>query len=133
MLCEFGIETWYWTSITINKNYASRVHVDKNNVGPSIIKAFGDFSGGELLVWPGGKTVMAYDVSGGLTIFDGNVHHAANDFTGERFSLIFFVSKDVWKSSIDVYEQLYDLGFNPPPLDISKEDPWYHHDTGPTH
>ena len=38
-------------SININKNYAGALHRDRNNVGPSIIKAFGDFSGGELQYW----------------------------------------------------------------------------------
>ena len=36
------------TSISINKNYAGALHRDGNNVGPSSIKAFGDFQGGEL-------------------------------------------------------------------------------------
>merc|ERR1719458_1967243 len=41
-----------YTSININKNYAGKLHRDGNNVGPSFIKAFGDFSHGELNYWP---------------------------------------------------------------------------------
>ena len=44
-LCEraTGLEQGpVFTSITINKGYAGRIHRDKNNAGPSFIKSFGD-------------------------------------------------------------------------------------------
>ncbi|CAK0831421.1 unnamed protein product, partial [Prorocentrum cordatum] len=39
-----------FTSIQLNYNYASRPHVDKNNLGASVIVGFGDYDGGELWV-----------------------------------------------------------------------------------
>ena len=35
-----------FTSVQVNKNYASALHVDKNNCGPSLIVGLGDYSGG---------------------------------------------------------------------------------------
>jgi len=41
-----------WTSINVNFGYATRRHRDNGNLGVSITKAFGDFTGGLLLYWP---------------------------------------------------------------------------------
>jgi len=41
-----------WTSFNVNKNYAGRIHRDGNNFGPSMISAFGDFTGGKLKYYP---------------------------------------------------------------------------------
>merc|ERR1712048_54670 len=84
-----------------NKNYAAAVHRDGNNVGPSLIKAFGDFTGGELHYYPEddkSSKVEALDTSEsamvdigkGLLLFYGKRAHFVNDFSGERYSLVFF-------------------------------------------
>ena len=39
-------QPWLCSSITLNKNFASKCHRDKHNMGPSVIKAFGDHAGG---------------------------------------------------------------------------------------
>jgi len=39
-----------YTTIQFNKNYASKMHVDGNNEGPSYICGFGDYTGGELWI-----------------------------------------------------------------------------------
>ena len=36
-----------FTSIQVNKNYLSALHVDSNNMGPSFIVGFGNYIGGE--------------------------------------------------------------------------------------
>jgi len=36
------------TSFNMNYGYAARRHRDANNIGPSVMKAFGDFIGGVL-------------------------------------------------------------------------------------
>uniref|UniRef100_A0A7S4QAD1 Uncharacterized protein n=1 Tax=Alexandrium monilatum TaxID=311494 RepID=A0A7S4QAD1_9DINO len=97
---EFGQEFPY-TSININKNYAARLHRDGNNCGPSVIKAFGDFTGGELNYWPsddkrlpleelGAGQKVTVDIKDNLLLFDGNRGHSVNEFQGERFTLVFF-------------------------------------------
>jgi len=97
-------ETFRFTSININKNYAGRIHRDGNNAGPSLIKAFGNFKGGELnyfhsdkggkrgkhLPNPNDKNKATVNIKDNLLLFDGNRAHYVNAFKGERYSLVFF-------------------------------------------
>jgi len=41
-----------WTSFNVNKDYATKIHRDGNNFGPSMISAFGEFTGGALNYYP---------------------------------------------------------------------------------
>jgi len=90
-----------YTSININKNYAGKLHRDGNNVGPSFIKAFGDFTNGELNYWPSDsgkgeleslkdKDKVKLNIRDNLMLFDGNRGHFVDPFKGERYSLVFF-------------------------------------------
>jgi hypothetical protein len=94
-------QDFMWTSININKNYAGRIHRDRNNVGPSFIKAFGDFRNGALNYWPSDtgeasledlkeKDKMQVNIRDNLLLFDGNRGHFVQPFQGERYSLVFF-------------------------------------------
>jgi len=94
-------DTFEYTSVNINKNYAGKLHRDGNNSGPSFIKAFGDFKGGELNYWPSDdkkkdleqfdhKEKVTVNIKDNLLLFDGNRGHYVNKFQGERFSLVFF-------------------------------------------
>ena len=105
----YGIlhEPWTWSSITINWGYACKRHRDGNNVGPSIIRAFGTAQGGQLLYWPNDDHVsrprgslddlvsdqaMQLNIYNpyALTCFNGNKAHETLPFEGEdRFSIIF--------------------------------------------
>ena len=75
-----------FTSIQINKNTLCRVHVDKNNLGPSLLIGLGDYSGGEL--WVDGTGPL--DAKSKWLRFDGNHGHATVPFAGTRYSFIFF-------------------------------------------
>ncbi|CAK0849162.1 unnamed protein product [Prorocentrum cordatum] len=90
-----------YTSININKNYAGRLHRDGNNQGPSMIKAFGEFVGGELNYWPhddkklpleefDDSKKITMNIQDNIMLFDGNRGHCVNDFHGERYTLVFF-------------------------------------------
>jgi len=95
-----------YTSININKNYAAKRHRDGNNAGPSLIKAFGDFTGGDINYWPsddrkaavedlnferqGGGDKVTTNIKNNMLMFDGNRAHHVNDFKGDRFSIVFF-------------------------------------------
>jgi hypothetical protein len=92
-----------FTSINVNYAYAAKLHRDRNNAGPSLIIALGDFAGGALKYYPDddGKTKLdqlptelskPLDIKGKLTLFDGNRGHSVEDFTGDRYSLVFFSS-----------------------------------------
>jgi len=103
-----------FTSIQLNYKYASRPHVDKNNLGTSFIVGLGDYTGGEMWVhdesgddkWTldGEEDVTGYyhvgrELNGRIlpirdtwTIFDGNKLHWTRPFEGERYSIIYFTS-----------------------------------------
>ena len=99
------------TSIQCNKNYSVALHIDGNNCGPSAIMSMGDHTGGEIWVWDDEGTVNVKatksidgwckkgDVVKGtllvirdtLTISDGRRPHCVMLYTGERYSLVYFV------------------------------------------
>jgi len=95
-----------FTSINVNCNYAGQLHRDQGNLGPSFIKAFGDFKGGELNYWPedlgqqtcklaklpkDSKSKTRFDLKNGLALFNGNCAHSVEPFTGtSRYSIVYF-------------------------------------------
>jgi len=79
-----------WTSITLNQSYKCQPHRDKGNYGESFLVAFGDYQGGCLAIHEG-------DLSGEHNIRYrpiktdfSKVLHSVKDFTGERYSLVFY-------------------------------------------
>ena len=81
--------------------YAARLHRDGNNAGPSLTRAFGDFTGGRLLYYPDDDGRHALEqlreqdaiptrTKDGFLLFDGNRAHSVEPFCGERYSLVFF-------------------------------------------
>ena len=70
------------TSISVNKNYAARLHRDGHNAGVSMTRALGPFEKGELVYWPNddGRTpleqlrerdAVVVDTRNNFTLFDG--------------------------------------------------------------
>lgn len=92
-----------FTSLNLNKNYGARMHRDGNNFGPSMIAAFGKFSGGELNYWSEdnksckleelpAKPTQKFQLGDGLALFNGNSAHSVNSFEGQRFSVVYFTA-----------------------------------------
>ena len=92
-----------FTSISVNHNYAAKIHRDGHNAGVSLTRCFGDFErGGELTYWPdddGRKLLedlrenrsVTVDTRNNFTLFDGRRAHRVAAFTGgDRYSLVFF-------------------------------------------
>ena len=90
-----------WSSISVNFNYAARIHRDALNVGPSLTRAFGDFKGGELKYWGQDDGCLSLEelrtcpstvlsTGSALCLFDGRRAHEVELFSGERYSLVFF-------------------------------------------
>ena len=97
---EFKYE-FPFTFINVNYDYGARIHRDGNNLGPSMTKSFGHFSGGELLYWgeDDGSSPLerlrrddaqAINSHSGLLLFDGRRAHAVAPFEGDRYSLVYF-------------------------------------------
>jgi len=111
-----------FTSIIVNSAYSAKRHRDHLNVGPSCIRAFGNFQGGNLKYWPEDdkKTNLeslreedaeVLDVQNTTAFMDGNRAHEVEAFTGdERFSLVFFTAGHYQKTADDVREQLVQVG-----------------------
>ena len=88
-------------AIQLNKNVTTMEHRDGNNLGPSVIKAIGDFAGGRMLYWENDDGTMpvdklklweepkVLDVSD-FTGVDGRKVHGTEAFTGIRYSLVFY-------------------------------------------
>lgn len=79
-----------FNSVTVNMNYKADKHRDRNNIGESYLVAFGDYTGGRLLIHEG-------DLSGAHNIQYNpiktdfsKVLHSVEDFDGERFSLVYY-------------------------------------------
>jgi len=121
-----------WTSINVNCNYAAAVHRDNGNFGPSFIKAFGDFTGGELDYWPEDaregdvkdlpkKEKQSFDLGKGLVLFNGNCAHAVQPFEGSRYSLVYFTLGCHPSVKVEDRERMKNIGF---PLPATNEDPF---------
>lgn len=88
LLTEFmvnNVPDFEYTTIQVNKNVLCKPHIDKNNVGESMIIGLGNYLGGNLVIE--GKS---YDIKNKMFYFNGKLGHWVEPFTGDRYSLIFF-------------------------------------------
>jgi len=96
-------EDFKWTDITINympKGTSMKQHLDKVNYGESILLATGDYKGGStFLENENDKNFKIYDCREQFIKFNGATRkHFVNTITeGERFSLVFYNSKNKFK------------------------------------
>ena len=122
-----------FTSIQVNKNYASRPHVDKNNLGESLIIGLGDYTGGEIWVhdetgdvpfrldesiscmyhYEEGATYSGsvLDPRGQWSRFNGSRLHFTKPFEGERFSLVYYTCSRYSDASEELRSALRAAGF----------------------
>ena len=123
-LCNFArlaVPDFNFTSIQVNKNYLSAMHVDKNNLGPSYIVDVGDYKDGGLWV----QRLGGVDCKNKWIQFDGNMPHCTLPYEGIRYTLIFFSQQSLSKlgamrpngDDINVCEE---LGFKMPPPGTAK-------------
>jgi hypothetical protein len=82
-----------FTSITVNQNYLASKHRDKGNVGPSYLVSFGPYTGGELQIFEGDLS-GCHDVRTPMVTDFSKVYHAVLPFTGDRYSLVYYVAKN---------------------------------------
>lgn len=80
-----------FNSVYITKNCQSKPHVDSGNVDSSIIVSIGKFEGGNLYVKENDLTTTLFNIKENSLEFDGRKHvHYTQEFTGTRYSLIFY-------------------------------------------
>lgn len=96
LLLDFGDQyvNIPWNAITINENYVAGPHYDKNNLGDSFLVAFGNYTGGELVMHEGDMK-GEYNICHTPLIHDfSKTLHSVNPFTGERYSLVYYLYDD---------------------------------------
>lgn len=75
-----------YTSIQVNKNYKTQLHVDKNNNNLSYIVGLGNYKGGELIL-----NSYQHQIHNRPILFNGSKwEHGTENFTGQRYSIVFF-------------------------------------------
>lgn len=123
-------KSFAWTSLNVNKNYAATIHRDGNNFGPSMISAFGNFTGGALNYYPtddgtgdAAKLVKeswkkeSFDLKNGIALFNGNNGHSVDDFVGSRYSIVYFTLGNHAKMRDSSRQELIDRGFMVPSVE----------------
>eukprot|EP00929_Paragymnodinium_shiwhaense_P109300 TRINITY_DN7570_c0_g2_i1.p1 TRINITY_DN7570_c0_g2~~TRINITY_DN7570_c0_g2_i1.p1 ORF type:complete len:730 (+),score=207.93 TRINITY_DN7570_c0_g2_i1:69-2258(+) len=100
-----------FTSIQVVRNYASSLHVDAGNLGPSLIVATGDYEGGKLWTPTQGLQCIRHR----QLVFDGNEPHAVSKWTGtSRYSIIWFTLSRYEEAAKDDLQKMRAMGFHLP-------------------
>ena len=121
-ICPFPFD-----AIQVNQNMTCKPHVDKGNLGLSLIVSGGNYTGGELVI-----NGTAYDTKYSPFIFNGaeNIHWNNPITSGEKWSVVFFkiavpplfLSK--YPSDVNDPERQYSLidyySDKPPPITDSR-------------
>jgi hypothetical protein len=81
-----------YTSVHLNHNVVAGKHLDKGNVGDSILVGFGNYAGGEICLESGEVELIRYRP----VCFNGSavIHWNTPITSGNKYSLVFYVSKD---------------------------------------
>tara|TARA_R110000796_G_scaffold49080_2_gene117485 strand:- start:407 stop:829 length:423 start_codon:yes stop_codon:yes gene_type:complete len=80
-----------FSGVQLNYNYALGPHKDANNVGESVLVCTGDYEKGATCVELEDGTIQRFDARLRPVCFDGSKYtHYVEDFTGDRFSCVFF-------------------------------------------
>jgi hypothetical protein len=92
LLIEFGEKyvSIPWTSITVNQNYQANKHLDRGNIGDSFLVAFGNYTGGELVLYEGEEKQLIDICNKPVVNNFSKVWHSVEPFSGNRFSLVYY-------------------------------------------
>jgi len=125
-------ESFKFTTLNLNKNYAAKRHRDGNNFGPSMIKGFGEYKQGELSVFPSDDRAVTdldklpmddrvtFDIKNNLVMFNGNSAHEVDDYSGDRYSIVYFTIGCHSKMTDECRQGLAKIGM---PVPAPDEDP----------
>ena len=116
VLCRFMQEAepdFRFTSICLNKNYAAKRHRDRNNLGDSRLIAFGDFTGGDIVIEDSNRPRVENPKKNWVK-FNGNNYHEVCEFTGTRYSCVYFTVGNYREMGAEEETRLREIGFNPP-------------------
>ncbi|MCP4242810.1 MAG: hypothetical protein GY772_19830 [bacterium] len=126
-----------YTTIELNRNYAAKMHVDRNNRGPSRIIALGNYTDDDFWLadetngtmkmeviepmrgWPHLKVDfnlkgIVHSIRDSWFIFDGTVSHCVLPLQGNRILVVYFTRAKYLTMKDDVTMTLLQHGFNTP-------------------
>jgi len=136
-----------FSTICINRNYAAKRHRDRNNMGMSIVRAFGNFTGGRLRYWPDdpgasmapdpetldAKNGVPLIVKGRSVVVDSTKAHEVEPFSGNRYSLVYFTIPNFQKCSQEARDFLCKECEVPLPKNpVEDQETWRHASAGRT-
>ena len=108
-------DEWFdWCTITVNTNYQAQKHRDCNNLGPSATTSFGDFTGGQLVVWQDDAQdaeMNVYATNKSVVFFDGRLRHKVAKYVGNRVSIVWYSTKGSSEMDQALKTQLNAMGF----------------------
>ena len=89
------IDPLAFNAIQVNDNYQCKKHIDKNNVGKSMLFSIGDYDGGDLVIYEDEDHPQKYNIAYSPILFDGSeyYHEVLPIKHGHRYSFVFFLSK----------------------------------------
>lgn len=96
---KYHFPNFEWSEITINRmpnGTRIKEHLDKINVGDSVLVAFGDYTGGLTYVKnKNDRNYQVHDCRFEPLIFNGSErkHGVSTVSSGKRFSLVFYQNK----------------------------------------
>jgi hypothetical protein len=88
---NFEFEKSSLMNITLNKNFKTIPHYDKNK-SDSIIIGLGDYSGGRLMLYDEHDNVTYVEIKNKWFQFNGfETKHGTEDFDGDRYSIVYYL------------------------------------------
>tara|TARA_R110001592_G_scaffold107992_4_gene302013 strand:- start:478 stop:948 length:471 start_codon:yes stop_codon:yes gene_type:complete len=93
LLKQIAPPDFEYTSIQVNKNVKCGKHIDRYNKKDSAIIGLGDYTEGELRIYDKNNSFQDVDIKNKFHIFNGSNYHETLDWTGTRYSVVYFSLK----------------------------------------
>lgn len=90
LLKQIAPPDFEYTSIQVNKNVKCGKHIDRYNKKDSAIIGLGDYSDGELRIYDKKDNYEDINIKNKFHIFNGSNYHETLDWTGTRYSVVYF-------------------------------------------
>lgn len=93
LLKQIAPPDFEYTSIQVNKNVKCGKHIDRYNKKDSAILGLGDYTEGALRIYDKKDNYEDINIKNKFHIFNGGNYHETLDWTGTRYSLVYFSVK----------------------------------------
>jgi len=93
LLKQIAPHHFEYTSIQVNKNVKCGKHIDRYNKTDSAIIGLGDYTEGMMRIYDKKENYEDINIKNKFHIFNGSNYHETLDWTGTRYSVVFFSLK----------------------------------------